>query len=118
MIHDALADGRFALRLALAARGDHAAGLVPGDERFRLVAQTQRGLRRAGRRAVELEIAAAHARSLHLDQHLARAGCRVREIADLDLSVAEKYRSSHITPVNQGQTTFSAVFAGLRKNVV
>src|SRR5207302_7711613 len=91
VIHDALADGGFALGHAGAARGEHAAGLVPGDDRLRPVAQTQRRLRRARRRAVELEIAAAHAGGLHLDHDLAMAGRGVREIADLDFLVAQEY---------------------------
>src|SRR5207302_8741050 len=91
VIHDALADGGFALRHAGAARGDHAAGLVTGDDRLRPVAQPQRCLRRARPRAAELEIAAAHAGGLQLDHDLALAGRRVRKIADLDFLVAQEY---------------------------
>src|SRR5882762_9713290 len=95
MIHDALADRCLAFRNARAARRDHAAGLVPTDERPGITAQAERGLRRAGRRAVELEIAAAHPRGLHLDHHLARSGRGIGEIADFDLAITEKDRSSH-----------------------
>ena len=73
-----------------------AAGLVPGDERPGIAAQAERRLRSAGRRAVELEIAAAHARGLHLDHHLAGTWRRVREIANLDFSVAQEYRAFHV----------------------
>src|SRR5438046_5883301 len=88
MVHDALADGRFAFRHPGAARRDHAAGLVPGDERPGIAAQAERRLRSAGRRAVELEIAAAHARGLHLDHHLAGTWRRGRDNGASDPAIA------------------------------
>src|SRR5438128_2171264 len=76
MIHHAARGRRFALGDAGTARYHHAAGLVPSDERFTGAAQTERSLRHTRRRAVELEIRAAHARGLHLEHHFARTGRR------------------------------------------
>src|SRR6185369_17944316 len=92
MVHHALANRRLALRDARAARRDDAAGLVSGDEGFGALAQAQRLLRLARRRPVELEVRAAHARSLHLDHDFAGTRRRIREVADFDLPIAEKHR--------------------------
>src|SRR6185503_12432669 len=95
MIHDALADRRLALRNPGPARRDHAAGLVAADERLGVGAEAERLLRLARRRAVKLEVRAAHARGLHLDHHLARAGRGIGEGPDLDLPVAEENHAAH-----------------------
>src|SRR6267378_3533441 len=95
VIHDALADWCLAFRNARAARRDDPAGLVPADERLGAATEAKRCLRSARRRTVELEIAAAHPRGLHLDHHLARSGRGIGEIADFDLAITEKDRSSH-----------------------
>ena len=58
-------------------------------------AEAERLLRLARRRAVELEVRAAHARGLHLDHYFARAGRGIGEVANFDLSVAEKDRTAH-----------------------
>src|SRR5688572_29337444 len=95
VVHDALADRRLALRDAGPARHHHPAGLVAGDEGFTDTSQAKRGLRGARRRAVELEVRAAHARGLHLDHDLAGAGRGVGEAAQLDLAVAEEDDAAH-----------------------
>src|SRR6185295_15245575 len=51
VVHDALAGRRFLLAHARAAGDDDAAGLVAADERVLQVAQAERRLRRARRRA-------------------------------------------------------------------
>src|SRR5438132_12752514 len=98
VIHDALADGRFALRHTGAARRDHAAGLVACDERLGAATEAERCLCSAGRRAVELEIASAHARSLHLEHHLARSWRTIGGIAYFDLSNSEIDRTTLSSP--------------------
>src|SRR5688572_31958341 len=95
VVHHALANRRLALRDAGTARYYHAARLVAADKRLSISSQPERLLRLARRRAVELEVAAAHARGLHLDHHLARAGRRIGELAQLDLAVAEEDDSTH-----------------------
>src|SRR4051812_35290250 len=96
VVHDALSDRRLALGDARAARGDDAARLVPGDEGLGLGTEAARRLRRAGRRAIELEIRAAHARGLHFDHDLARPGGGIGKLAHLDLAIAEKHRAAHV----------------------
>ena len=95
MVHHALAGRRFVLRYAGTARHHHAAGLVTTDEWFAVPAKPERGLRGAGRRAVELEIRAAHARGLHLEHHFARTGRRIGEAAQLDVALAEEDDAAH-----------------------
>jgi hypothetical protein len=86
---------RLAFRYAGAARDDDSTRLMPGNERVFQVAQPERLLRFARRRAVELEVRAAHAGGLHLDHHFARPGRRVGECAQLDLAVAEEDGAAH-----------------------
>src|SRR5918994_4932621 len=95
VVHHPLADRRLALRHAGTARRDHAAGLMAADEGLGVRAEAERLLRLAGRRAVELEVRAAHARGLHLDYHLARAGRGVGKLAELDFSITEEYGAAH-----------------------
>ncbi len=95
MVHDALTGGRLALRDAGPARDDDAARLVAGDERVLQIAESESLLRFPGRRAVELQVRAAHARGLHLDHHLARPGRRVGKGAQLDLAIAEEDGAAH-----------------------
>src|ERR1051326_5718614 len=78
MHHDALPDLRLRLADPGADRGHDAAGLMPGDDRLGRRGQA------ADRRpalwpAVLVQIAAAHARGLHLDDDLALAPRRVGE---------------------------------------
>src|SRR5262245_36454567 len=95
VVHDALTVGRIAFRHAGPARDHDAAGLVAGNERVLQLAQAQGGLSRPRRRAVELEVRAAHPGSLHLDDHLARTRRRIGKAAQLDLAVAEKGCPAH-----------------------
>src|SRR5207344_2373212 len=70
-------------------------GLVAADKGFGELAQSERGLRRPGRRAVELQIRAAHARGLHLDDDFARAGRGIGKAAQLDLALAQEDDAAH-----------------------
>src|SRR5262249_4046101 len=93
MHHDAVAGARHVLRHALAHRGDEAARLVPGNDRAAHVAEAERG--GAARRAVEFEIAAAHARRLDIEHDLAEPGRRIRELHQLELAVSLKGYCAH-----------------------
>jgi hypothetical protein len=95
VVHHAHADLGLGFGDARPDRGDHAAGLVAGDDRLGQIAQAQRPLRLAGCGAIELEIAAAHARRLDLEHHVARTRGRVRELPQLKLPVTQKYDAFH-----------------------
>ena len=92
--HDALADLRLDLRDAGADRGDDAAGLVPGDDRLGGDRQAADRLA-AFRPAVLVQVAAAHARGLHLEDDLALAGGRIGKFHQLELAVAQEHHSAH-----------------------
>src|SRR5689334_13842251 len=95
VVHHPQSVGRFLLRDAGAARHHHAARLVSANERLGAIAEAE-GLRGfARRRAIELEVGAAHARSLHLEHALARTGRRIGEAAQLDLALAEEDDAAH-----------------------
>src|SRR5437868_4926431 len=65
------------------------------DEGLGEIAQAQRLLRSPRRRAIELEVRAAHAGSLHLEHDLAGAGRRIGEASQLDLAIAEENDAAH-----------------------
>ncbi len=79
MHHDALADPRERRADRGADRGDDAARLVPGDGR-RARRGKPAGLAPGFRTAVLMQVAAAHAGGLHLDDDLVRARGRVGEV--------------------------------------
>src|SRR5947208_4308891 len=82
--HDALPDLRLRLADPWADRSDDAAGLVPGDDRLGRRGQTaDRGP--ALWPAVLVQIAAAHAGSLHLDDDLAFARRRIGKVHQFEL---------------------------------
>ena len=95
--HDALAD--LGLRRAdpRPDRGDDAAGLVPGDGRL---ARRREAAGRAAalRPPVLVQVAAAHARRLHLDDDLAFARGRIGEVHQLELAFAGKHHPAHRSP--------------------
>ena len=93
--HDALADPRHLLADLGADRRDDAARLVPADHRVRVDRQAADRLAPGFRPAVLVEVAAAHARGLHLDDHLAGARGRVREFHQLDLAIALEDHAAH-----------------------
>jgi hypothetical protein len=83
VVHDALTDPGFLLADAGAHRGDHAAGLVTGDHPGLSLDAPGHGAGRVGGSAVVVQIAAAHPRSLDLEDHVPRAGCRIRKLSEL-----------------------------------
>src|ERR1700692_2830390 len=92
--HDALADLRLGGADPGADRGDDAAGLVPGDHRWGRARHPADRLA-ALLPAVLVEVAAAHARGLHLDDDLAIARRRVGEFHHFALAVAGKDNPAH-----------------------
>src|SRR5437660_126929 len=92
--HDALADLRLGGADPGADRGDDAAGLVPGDHRLSRRGQPADRLA-ALRPAVLVQVAAAHARGLHLDDDLALARRRIGEFHHFELAFAGKDNPAH-----------------------
>src|SRR5205807_1368285 len=102
VIHHALADPGF-----LASDGDShcrndAAGLVTGDHAGRPLDAARDDSARIGRGAVVVQVAAAHARGLDLEDHVARAGCRIGELSELQLAISEKHDAFHGPPPVRG----------------
>src|SRR5690348_11716725 len=93
MHHRALAAARLLLADARAHRDHDAARLVPGDHRSAGRLEAER--RRPALGAIGLEIAAAHARGLDLEHHLAGPRRRVGEVDELDLAIAGKGYAAH-----------------------
>jgi hypothetical protein len=96
VVHHALADAPLGLADAGAERRDHPAGLVARDHLLAAAAQAEGG-RLVAVRAIEFEIAAAHAGGLDLQHHLARTGRRIGEVSELELPVAGEDDSAHGT---------------------
>jgi hypothetical protein len=91
MVHHALAHQR---RVdAGAGGGHHAARLVTRDDGT-TGPEAERGGRVADR-AIWMQVAAAHARGLHLEDDLARAGRGIRKVLELELAVAEEDDAAH-----------------------
>jgi hypothetical protein len=86
--HHPLADRRLGLGDGRAARHDLAARLVAADVRRALLADTPR-------RAVAVQVAAAHTGRLHLDDDLARPRIRVCKVHELDLAVTREVDTLH-----------------------
>src|SRR3984893_4992360 len=57
---------------------------------------------RIGRGAVVVQVAAAHARGLDLEDHVARAGYRIGELSELQLAISEKPAAFHGPPPLRG----------------
>src|SRR5581483_4636759 len=93
MLHHAHADAGLFFRYAGADRRDHAARLMAGDEGAAHLAEPERGS--AAGRAVELQIASAHARSLDLQHDLPGTRRRVGKLQDLELALAAKHDAFH-----------------------
>src|SRR4051812_3248267 len=94
--HHPGADARLLLRYARANRRHHAAWFMPGDHRIR-IGRKSRGVGSAARfwPAVLVQIAAAHAGSLHLDDDLVWAGRRIGELHHLKLAPAGENDTTH-----------------------
>src|SRR5260370_11063667 len=75
-------------------RRDDPAGLVPGDDLLAAATQTQ-GCGLVAGRAVELQVAPAHAGGLDLEHHLARARGRVGELPNLELAISREHDAAH-----------------------
>src|SRR5205823_13167790 len=88
-------------------RRDDAAGLMTGDDRLGRCRQTADRLA-AFRPAVLVQVAAAHARRLHLDDDFALARRRVGEFHHFELAFAGKHNPAHrfLLPAD---TTFPAM---------
>jgi len=95
VVHHALADPGLLLGDARAHRRDDAAGLVAGDHPGLPLDAPGHGPGRLGRRAIVVQVAAAHARRLDLEDHVSGAWCRIRELPELQLPISEKNDASH-----------------------
>src|SRR5262245_6032893 len=88
--------------MAMACCGDDAARLVTGDHASRPLDATRDDAARIDRGAVGVQVAAAHARGLDLEDHVARAGCRIGEPSQLQLAISEKHDAFHGPPPVRG----------------
>jgi hypothetical protein len=102
VVHHALADPGFPVGDGAAHCRDHAAGLVTGDHAGRPLDATSDDSTWIGRGAVGVQVAAAHARGLDLEDHVARAGCRIGELSELELAISEKHDAFHGSPPVRG----------------
>src|SRR5262249_37053940 len=74
-----------------------AAWLVAGNDRLGAALEAGGGIPRLEARAVDVQVAAAHAGGLDLQHHLARPGRGLGELAQLELAVTEKHHALHVT---------------------
>src|SRR5262245_56669857 len=95
VIHHALADTRFLLGDAGTHRRHDAAWLVPGDHSGLPLDAPGHGAGRLGGRAIVVQVAAAHARGLDLEDHVSRPRCRIRELSQLEFSISEEHDAFH-----------------------
>jgi hypothetical protein len=95
VIHHALADAGLLLGDAGAHRRDDPARLVAGDHSGLPLDASGHRLGRLGRRAIVVQVAAAHARGLDLENHVSRARCRIRELLQLELSISDEHDAFH-----------------------
>src|SRR5271165_1672539 len=95
MHHDPLADLGLLVADPRAHRGDDAARLVSADDRIGIDWQTADRRAARFRPAVLVQIAAAHARGLHLDHHLARTRGRIGELHHLDFPLTREHYAVH-----------------------
>jgi len=102
VVHHALADPGFLVGDGGAHCRDDAAGLVTGNHAGRPLDATRDDSTRIGRGAVVVQVAAAHARGLDLEDHVARAGCRIGELPELQLAISEKHDAFHGPPPVRG----------------
>src|SRR5262249_16784747 len=98
VVHHALADPGFLVGDSGAHCRDDAAGLVTRDHAGRPLDATRDDATRIGWGAVVVQVAAAHARGLDLEDHVARAGARMGELSELQLAISEKYDAFHAPP--------------------
>ena len=111
MHHHALADMGFPGIDRGAQRHHHAAGLVPGDD-GPLSHWNAGGLGLAPRAAVLMQVAAAHARRLHLDDDIVSFRRGIGELHQFQLALAGKHNAAHgflrlfllVEPILDGNT--------------
>jgi hypothetical protein len=120
VIHHALPDARLVRRDAGAERDHDTARLVPGDHRVGAAFESRRGVAWLEARAIDVQVAAAHSRSLDLEHHVARARSRIGKVAQLELAVTDKHDAFHgnpparaLVPVNRSGAT--QLIAGSRR---
>src|SRR5262249_269878 len=95
VVHHALAEPGLLLADARAHRRDDAAGLVPGDHPGLPLDAARHCPTRLSRRAINVQIAAAHPRRLDLQDHVPRTRSRIGEFPQLQLAVSEKHDALH-----------------------
>jgi hypothetical protein len=95
VVHHALADPGLLLGDTGAHRRDDAAGLVAGDHTGLPLDAAGHGPGRLRRGAIVVQVAAAHARRLDLEDHVSGAWCRIGELPELELPISEKDDASH-----------------------
>jgi hypothetical protein len=88
-------------------RRDDAARLVARDHRLTAVLQSQRLERRARRRPIELQVAAAHPGCLDLQHHVARAGLGIGKLDQVEGAVPREDHATHHSLLDLGR--FSAL---------
>lgn len=95
VVHHALADPGLLLADARTHRRDAAAGLVSGDHPGLPLNAARRCAARLSRRAINVQIAAAHPRRLDFQDHVSRTRSRIGEFLQLQLAVSEKHDALH-----------------------
>src|SRR5579859_457787 len=95
MHHDALTDPSFLAGNCRTNRSYHTTRLVSGDHRIRILRKA-RGLARLPLGpAILMQVAAAHARGLHLHHDLVRAGRRIGELHHFQFATAGEHDTTH-----------------------
>src|SRR5262245_48106407 len=97
VIHHPLLKARLLGRHSCADRDHDAARLVAGDHWLGAAVETRAGIPSLESGAVDVEVAATHARSLYLEHHVARAGRGIGKVAQLELPVTDKHDAFHAT---------------------
>src|SRR5882724_13542656 len=115
VLHHAHADLGLVLGNAGAYCNHDAAGLVAGNDRAGELAEAQR--RSTADRAVELQIAAAHAGSLDLEHDFAGSRRRIRKLHELNLASAGEYDSFHALLLLFGLFSYARMRGGTTQSV-
>src|SRR5262249_8281476 len=79
----------------VAERDHDAARLVAGDHRLGATRKARGGIARLEARAIDVQVAAAHAGRLDLEHDVARPRHRVGKITQRELAVTEKHAALH-----------------------
>ena len=95
VFHHTHADPRLPFADAHPDGGNHTTGLMPRDDQATLAANTESRTGSTGRRAVELEVAAAHPGRLDLQHDFAWPWRGVREVPQLEAAVAGEHNAFH-----------------------